>query len=536
MKEIESLSRLSLKEKIGQLFMIGFRGTELPDNVKKFITDNNIGFVILFSRNIESTAQITDLTNHIHTLAKSSPFIYTDQEGGTVVQFKEIAATFTSHMGIAATGQPKNAEISGRIIGEEMSSCGIDGVLAPVLDVNIEENNPIIGIRSFSDNPGIVINYAKKFYQGLNKGGVAACGKHYPGHGSTTEDSHQKIPVLSISRENFYKNALLPFFELAKLNIDYIMIGHVLYPEISNKIAPFSKHLVSDLLRRERQYNGVILSDCMEMSAIRDNFSSHEIVKHSIEAGIDVIIASHTLDFQKELIDHLTFLVKKVTIPEKRIDQSVSRIIHLKKQFNLVNKRKFNDPGKAEKIVGNNKPIEEKIANRSITILRNRMGLIPVNIEKKCLILEWEKSRATIPISQAENISFMENAARKCFKNLDIQILKLNEKIPEGLIKKLSNYTYVIAGVFSRNPEIEKIQSIGVKKIAKLRKDTIVVALGNPYDIRNFSFINTYITTYGFRNVQMDALFKIITGQMRPCGKLPVKIGNLFKRGEGISM
>ena len=136
---------LTLREKVGQLFMIGFRGKEIPDEVEEFISRNNIGFIILFTRNIESADQSVNLTNHVHSLRTISPLIYTDQEGGTVVQFKELAATVISPMGIAATGNPENALIAGRIIGTEMDALGVDGVLAPVLDVNFEENNPISG-------------------------------------------------------------------------------------------------------------------------------------------------------------------------------------------------------------------------------------------------------------------------------------------------------------------------------------------------------------------------------------------------------
>lgn len=525
---------LSLKEKVGQLFMIGFYGTELSDEVKKFINTNNIGFIILFSRNIESINQVIHLTNQIHNQAKISPFLYTDQEGGTVVQFGEIAATVVSHMGISATGNVKNAKIAGSIIGEEMNSCGIDGVLAPVLDVNIEENNPIIGIRSFSDDPEIVINYARNFFIGLNRGGVAACGKHYPGHGNTLKDSHVELPVSQIDEKHFMEFSLKPFFEMAKDKIDSIMSAHISYPNITKKIATFSPYLINDLLRKRTGYNGVILTDCLEMRAIKDNFSPENIVQSSLNAGIDVLTISHSFDFQKELFEILIFLVKKGIVTERRIDESISRILYLKNRFNLIKKRKVKDINIARRKARSHKIEEEKIANQSVTLLRNNKGIIPVNKEEKFLIVEWKKVKATIPVSKAETFSMLGGIAKRFLKNVEIKILGFNEDISDDLRSKLLECKYIIAGIYSRNSEVEKIQSDSLKRIAELRNDIIVVALGNPYDIKNIPFQETYIVTYGFRRVQIEALFRLITGQIKPSGKIPVDIKNVCLRGFGL--
>jgi len=526
--------KLSLKEKIGQLFMYGFYGKELPEEAENFINSNNIGFVILFSRNIESALQVVELTNRIHSIGKVTPFIYTDQEGGTVVQFKEIAATAISHMGIAATYNKSNSRIAGKIIGEEMDALGIDGVFAPVLDVNFEENNPIIGIRSFSDEPDIVINFAKEFFLGLNEGGVAACGKHYPGHGGTIKDSHLEVPENFISSEYFFHYCFKPFAELAEINIDSIMSSHVLFPNISDKIATFSPYFINELLRKKTGYNGVVFSDCVEMKAVKDNFSPEEIVKNSINAGIDVIVSSHEFDFQRELFEVLLFYAKKGLIKEKRIDASILRIMELKERYFNNAVRKIRDKKTVLTKLRSNINLERKIADDSITLLRNKTGVIPIVKEKKILILEWEKVRATTAIQKAENVSMLGTIGKKYLRNVDIKILKLDGKISKSLGFKLKEYSYIIAGVYSRNPEVEKIQAQAIRKIIKLRKNLIVVALGNPYDIRSFPFVDTYIVTYGFRRVQIESLFKVIIGEIKSHGKLPVEIRDIFPRGYGL--
>ncbi len=523
--------------------MIGFNGTEIPEETREFVENHNIGFLILFARNIESIPQVKELICQIHSAAKTPPFIFTDQEGGTVVQFKELAATVVSPMGLAATGDPGNARIAGRIIGKEMKSMGIDGVLAPVLDVNFEEKNPIIGIRSFSDEPETVITFAREFAAGLNAAEVASCGKHYPGHGGTTADSHLEIPQVLVSPEYFFHYCFQPFLSLARTGIDAIMSSHVLFPALSPNIATFCPYLIRDLLRQRAGYDGVVISDCMEMLAVKNNYSSASIMKQVMAAGLDLVAVSHSLDFQKELLNALYFYVQKGTISEKRIDESVSRLLKLKEKFNPA------PSGKKSKVTRLGKPIrphrneEEKIADRSITLLRNRKGIVPFNPEAKTLILEWEKIKATMLLSNSEKVSMLAPTAREYLDHVDVEILELTpslekegsdnprKKILEELEMRLKDYDYIIAGLYSRSPGIEQVQAEALKEIIDLRSDAIVVAIGNPYDIRNFPFIDTYIVTYGFRKVQVESLFKVLTGKITPGGRLPVQIRNLFPRG-----
>jgi beta-N-acetylhexosaminidase len=520
------LPRLSLKEKIGQLFMIGFPGTEIPADVREFMETRNIGFAALFTRNVETFPQVKALTAQIHEAAKIRPFIYTDQEGGTIVRFKELAATVVSPMALTATGDPANARTAGRIIGEEMKSLGVDGVLAPVLDVNFEEKNPIIGIRAFSDEPDTVFTYAREFAAGLNDAGTAACAKHYPGHGGTTEDSHLEIPSVSISPEYFFHYCYKPFAEIIRTGIHAVMSSHVLFPHLSPNIATFCPYLIGELLRKKAGYDGVVTSDCLEMLAVKDHYTPEQIVKGAIDAGLDLLAVSHSLDFQKALFDALYFYVKKGTISEKRIDESVARIIKLKETFAPT-------PVKTRKktVVRPHRKEEEKIAARSITLLRNRKALIPLKPTAKTLILEWGKT------------SLMEPVAREFadyLGDIEVEVLpmvppdkrkKTWRPVPKKLEKRINEFDRIIAGVCSSNPNSEQLQAEGLNRILQLHQSVIVAAIGNPYDIRNFPTIDTYVVTYGYRKVQLEALFKVLTGKIEPVGRLPVQIKNLFPRG-----
>lgn len=528
--------------------MIGFKGTDLPEETRRFIETHNIGFTILFARNIESVSQVKELTGRIHAAAKLPPFIYTDQEGGTVVQFKEMAATVVSPMGVAASGYPRNARLAANIIAEEMKTLGVDGVLAPTLDVNFEEENPIIGIRAYSDEPGPVIEFAKEFVAGLHEKGMPACGKHYPGHGGTTADSHLEIPEVPVSPEYFHHYCYAPFLTFARMGIDAIMSSHVLFPALSSHIATFCPYLIGTLLRREAGYNGLVMSDCLEMKAVKDNFTPEEIVKRSITAGLDLLIASHSPDFQKELLDSLYFHVQKGTIPEKRIDESLERVLKLKETYppprppRIVPAKTKTGGGETEETVRTHRREEEKIADASITLLRNRKALIPIKPGGKTLIIEWEKVQATMLFSSAAGISYLERTVKQFMPGADIEILELAPPgetgtpgkglpLPGALKDRLKDYDHVIAAVYSRSPVIEKLQAGALREILDVRDDVIVVALGNPYDIRNFPSVDTYVATYGFRGVQLEALFKVLTGMIAPTGRLPVRIRNIFPRG-----
>jgi beta-N-acetylhexosaminidase len=528
---------LSLREKIGQLFMIGFHGTSLPDYLLKFIETNHIGFVILFSRNIDSIPQVVELNGAIHSLGKVPPLIYTDQEGGTIVRFNEMAATVVSPMGITAAGNPEYAETAGKIIGEDMQICGIDGVFAPVLDVNIEENNPVIGIRSFSDQPEVVIEYAERFCRGLSSTGTLACGKHYPGHGAAKADSHLEIPLIKLSQQDFMESCFQPFEALAKQEIDSMLTAHVLFPKIAKEIATFSPYMVRELLREEAKYNGVVFTDCLEMKAIIDNFSTEDIVLNAIDAGIDVMVPSHTFDFQEELLDILWFHAKKGTIEEKRIDESLTRILALKnKRFpDLTAARK---PGQKETTgikIRKNIAVEREIADQSITLLRNSLGVLPIEKDKKTLVLEWTRSITGPSIAENEGQTMIERISGEYLENREHMLLKPDEPLPEKLEPQLKNYTYIIVFIYSRTGKIDHLQTEAVKKLLHHRKDAIIVSLENPYEIKKFPSVNTYLVTYGFRLVQVEALFKVLFGNIIPSGKLPVKIEGLFPRGFGLN-
>lgn len=525
---------LTLREKIGQCMAVGFYGTSLPPEAREFIDKNNIGFVVLFYRNIESIPQVVELTNDIHSLGRIAPWIWTDQEGGTVAQFGELAANVCSPMGLAAVGSAEAAREAGQLIGWDMAACGIDGVFGPNMDVNFEEDNPIIGIRSFGDQPQTVMEFASAFAAGLHETGVASCGKHFPGHGGTVEDSHNEIPHLAISPEYFFHYCYKPFGAANQIGVSTIMTSHVLFEGIAPSIATFSPELVNGLLRRDAGFDGVVFTDCLEMKAVKDNFTPAQVAISALDAGVDVLIPSHHLDYQTAILEAIVDLVETGVIPESRIDQSFLRVQKLKAMFGKADQRTALKPKTAVANVRSRISEEHELADRSVTLLRNLGDVIPLSSHQKLLVIEWEKAIASALMAKPDAKRRLDEAAPRYFDEAETVLLPLDGSVPQDLIPKLKEFDAVLAAPYSRFPRAAELQAQAIREILKMRPDTIIAAIGNPYDIRFFPGALTYLATYGFRKNQIEALFKIITGQVKPSGRLPVEIRGIFPRGTGL--
>ncbi len=508
-----NFKNLPLEQKIGQMFMFGFEGKKPSAEFLDFAKENNIGFFIVFHKNFSSLRQLISLTNALHSVGNIQPMIFTDQEGGTVCQFDEALSTFVSPMGLAATENPDYAFEAGRGIGEDLKKAGIDGNLAPVVDVNFNHDNPIIGIRAFSDNPEIVVNFAEKFIEGLHFAGIPSVLKHYPGHGRASEDSHISLPKIDIDLDTLKKTDLIPYFKLANKS-ELIMSSHINSPNIEKKNIPatFSDKF-GKILREEIGFKGIYMTDCLEMKAVEKNFTVEEIVLFSIKGGADILVSSgyrRGFEFQKELFHTFVNLVKTGKIKRERVENSFEKIINLKEKYGLLSERKII---KKIPLFRENYFTEKSIAISSVKIVRDNLKKIPVHEAKSIGIIEWEKVPSTIPISKASKKFYLREIARKIFPNIEFKLLSLKRALPPEIPEFLYEYDEIIVAPFSRNRETEIIQGKMINEMLKFRKDIIIVSIGNPYDLRNFPQADEYFCTYGFRQVQIEAFFDILTGK-----------------------
>lgn len=337
------LKNMSLEEKVGQLFQVGFQSKSINREIKDLIENHHIGGVIYFTRNIENLEQTASLSKNLQQLALNSGsgiplFISVDQEGGKVRRIKDLTY-FPANIEIGATGDKELSRKAAAVTAKELKGLGINVNLAPVLDVNNNPANPVIGERSFGADPILVAEMGVAYIKGLQAEDIIATVKHFPGHGDTAVDSHFDLPVINHSRERLDQVELYPFKKAIEAGVDSIMAAHIYFSTIEPEAgipATLSKAVLNDLLREELNFDGVIITDDMEMGAIKNSFGTAAGAVKTIEAGADIVLISHSYDKQKQAIEALIKAVENGRISEKRIEESLRRIIKLKgKRINI---------------------------------------------------------------------------------------------------------------------------------------------------------------------------------------------------------
>lgn len=346
------LASMELDQKIGQMLLVGFRGLEAPINsqIARDIRESHIGSVILFDRdmangapirNIHNTQQVKDLTKELQEHSDIPLFISIDQEGGLVARLKpEHGFIQTPSHEKLGRGSPLATFESSERLSEALSRIGINLNFAPVVDVNVNSDNPIIGRfgRSFSDNPNLVSAHAAKFVEGHRSHGVGSVLKHFPGHGSSTQDSH--IGFVDVSN-TWGPKELIPYMNLIENGqVDMIMSAHVFNRTLDQHYpSTLSKNVLQNLLRDQFGFKGVVISDDMNMGAIRDHFKLEVSIIKAIQAGVDILLFGNNLVFDPHIASKAQKIIQKAIkdgkISEERIDLSLRRILKLKKQLGL---------------------------------------------------------------------------------------------------------------------------------------------------------------------------------------------------------
>ena len=522
----EIIENMSLEEKVGQLFQIGFSGQEVTSEVKEMITEYNVGGIIYFSRNIESPAQVAQLSNNLQELAVENEgiplMISADQEGGTVTRLNG-GTHFPGNMALGATRDNNLAYKAGQATAGELKNVGINMNLAPVLDVNNNPDNPVIGVRSFGEDPQLVAELGTSYIEGMQEKGVIACGKHFPGHGDTDTDSHLDLPVIDHDRERLNSVELLPFREAIAAGVDSIMTAHIYFPTIEPKEgipATLSRNVLTGLLREELGFEGLIITDCMEMNAIANTFGTVEGSIMTLEAGSDTVLVSHDYEKQKKSIGAVVSAVREGRISEERIDQSVERVLKLKEKRVGLNGYQTADPQKTEKEFSNN--VAKEIAQNSVTLIKDKADLIPIDAfeDKRIGVIDFNMGRVSLVEDDTEHDNKFVSYLTDMGAEVEYHSIKSKKKMDPA---KLSNNEIDLAIVCTYNAVTNKTQVELAHSLAE-KLPVIVLALRNPYDYRVLNELDTFITTYDYSPANLQAAATIITGEIEPSGQLPVTI------------
>ncbi|WP_052360742.1 beta-N-acetylhexosaminidase [Oceanobacillus manasiensis] len=336
----EKISSMTIEEKVGQMLMFGFEGTQMNDKTSGFIQENHIGGVILFERNITDSKQLFNLNRELKELNTNSQniplFISVDEEGGSVTRMPPQIVNLPDSKAI---GDQNNLELAfqvGEAIGERVNAFGFNVAMAPVMDINSNLNNPVIGDRSFGDNKHIVSEMGVQEMEGIESKGVIPVIKHFPGHGDTDVDSHLGLPVLHHDMKRLRRIEFLPFQNAIDQQADMTMVAHILLSEIDSKDpSSLSKNVITSMLREELGFNGVVITDDMTMGAILENYDIGKATVKAVQAGNDIVLVCHGDENKLKAVNSLTEAVKNGTIKEERIDESVMRILSLKDKYNL---------------------------------------------------------------------------------------------------------------------------------------------------------------------------------------------------------
>jgi beta-N-acetylhexosaminidase len=327
------LARMELETAAARLLTVGFHGKALTPDLEGLLA-RGVGGVVLFSRNVGGPREVLELTRALKRRAGRPLLVSVDQEGGKVARLREGFTPLPAFRALGERGDPVLAREYGRLVGTELAAVGVDLDFAPVLDVDTNPDNPVIGVRSLGSDPAVVAELGVAFAAGLGDAGVAACGKHFPGHGDTRTDSHHELPRLTHPLSRLEKVELVPFVAAAAAGIPAIMTAHVVFEALDEQHpATMSAAVLRALLRERLAYAGVVFSDDLEMQAIADHYAIDAVMLEGLEAGVDSFLACHTAELAHRAIDAVVSGVTRGVLSEGRVHEAAGRVGALAERF-----------------------------------------------------------------------------------------------------------------------------------------------------------------------------------------------------------
>jgi beta-N-acetylhexosaminidase len=537
----QALRGLSLEEKVGQLFVTWVNGKSAdevnPKNQADFGVDTaaqavakyHLGGVIYFNNNsrdnFDSPAQVAKLSNGLQQAAVTSgahiPLqIGTDQEGGTVTRMGAPATEFPNSMAIAAGRSTDSANQAATIIGHELRAVGINQDFAPDSDVNSNPANPVIGVRSFAGQPGLASQFVTAEVKGYQESGppsatVSSTAKHFPGHGDAATDSHTGLPRINRTEDQWRAIDVPPFKAAIAAGIDSIMSAHIQFPSLdpSGEPATLSKPIITGKLRNELGYNGVVITDSLEMQGVRELHSDAEIPVLALKAGIDQLLMPVHLDVA---INAVLAAVKSGDLPMQRIDQSVLRVLKLKLKRGILY-APFTNPAQVPQKVGTPAHLTtaQGIADRSVTAIANDAGLLPL-----------KQKPATALVTGWGVASTQTLADKLTAHGTKASVLQTGQTPSDALITQAATAakTADLVVVLTNNLGGFPLQNKLLQALMDTGKPVVAVAAQIPYDAGYANPVPTWLATYGYIGPSLEALAKVILGESKPTGKLPVDV------------
>ncbi len=562
----KQLKKMSVDEKVGQMVHIGINARYLNQDsyefkeLKRQIVENKLGGIVLFGAPIYESVF---LVNRMQEAAATPLLIAIDAETGVGMRFGD-AENFPWNMAIAATGNPEFARRVGAITGREARALGITQIYAPVMDVNNNSENPVINVRSYGENPADVGRFGAAFIEGLQSQNIIATAKHFPGHGDTAVDSHRGLPIINLPRSRLNQIELPPFQQAINAGVGAIMVAHIALPQIDpTEITPLknfiqgdaevgaeivtekatmpatlSPVIQTDLLRKEMNFQGLIVTDAMSMSGLTIYFNQDEAAVRAVLAGADILEKPADVDVT---IKGLKTAVASGRISEERLNQSVRKILAWKYEMGLE-KNKITPLDQIDKTVSGeeSRRLSNEIAENAVTLVKKEENVLPLAKDKKVFMLG---------ITNGEDRNFAANTFQRTLRQAGIRFesVILDERSTaeeiEAARKKASAADVILTALIGRVRSGAKnsagIPEAGAKflrEILQTDKKVINLSFGNPYLLNNFPEMKTYIVAYGDMPSLQRAAARALVGEIEFKGKLPISLGENFPRGTGIQI
>ena len=587
--EAEKLvAEMSLEEKIGQIVMMDFRSwqgegeeqkhpvTELNSALAEIISKYHLGSVILFRENLIDTPQTVKLINALQDARSNLPLmISTDQEGGYVTRLR-VGTEMPGNMALGATRSQKLTETAGDIHGQELSALGFNFNFGPVVDVNNNQNNPVIGVRSYSDSPEWVSDLAKSYIRGIHHHGIMTSLKHFPGHGNVVSDTHFALPVIQIDKAAWQATELPPFIN-AMPYTDAIMTAHVVLPALDNTQltsikgetigtpATLSHPILTETLRNQLGFKGLIVTDAMEMGAISSNFDTNWAITEAIKAGNDIILMPVAVNNPQDVtkLDSLYSTLKQQAEKDpqlmQRINESATRIVKTKLEKQISAESKSAE--KALKIVASteHKATENEISAKAITVIKNE-GMLPWKLKSHNAFFIYSDEQPRNELIEKHLKSIAKETNVDMTLNSRVAKLGLDSLDQQTIDSDIEGNDLIILASYNLKENPANAQKIIDR--AKLKNiPLVVISTRNPYDIAYLHDVKSNIAIYGItgfdvtNNVRNSLETNILSGLRTlfvsdksdavplntPQGKLPVNIKSpdgetiLYARGHGLS-
>ena len=576
---LRKIASMSLEEKVGQLFVADVYGesgdTTNPADVAAnqamygpgvkngddLIAKYKLGAILYFrwANNLNDPVKTAGLSNDLQRAALAQPakiplLIATDQEHGAVYRLDEPFTAFPGQMALGATRSAGEALTAGKATGRELAALGINQDYAPVADVNINPGNPVIGVRSFGENTELVSDLTRASVRGLQQGGVSASLKHFPGHGDTINDSHNAVPWIFHTKEQWERIDAPPFRAGIAAGADMIMTAHVVMPYLQSDCdvvtqqgcdpATLDPEIMTGLLRGELGYDGVVVTDSLSMQGVRDKYGDDRIPVLALKAGVDMLMmvddttSTISLDVAYNAVLNA---VRSGELTEKRIDESVYRILRLKKKRGFFDGDRQVDEGKVLDRLGTpaHKALARAVADHSVTLVRNDAGALPLtNTGQRVLVTGYRNvTPPSTKIPPTERLA-------KAIGDLGVttELLETgtapNQATVNAAVAKAGASDLVV--VTTVNSASSASQRNLVNALLATGKPVVIVATRNPYDIADFPNAPTYLATYSWEKPAMEAAARVLFGRTHPRGKLPVTIpaadgSVLYPYGHGLS-